>query len=119
MAIKHYLTEQPILASPDAGETLYLYISVSDVSVSATLFKEDENWKQRPIFFISKSMSEVETRYTRLEQATLALRAAAKKLRLYFQAHPIIVLTNLPLRSTTHKVQIWLMSCWHFPKTRL
>ena len=67
MEIKQYLAEPPILASPEAGETLYLYIKVSDVSVSATLFKEDEYRKQRPIFFISKSLSEVETRYTRLE----------------------------------------------------
>ena len=59
--------------------------------------------KQRLIFFVSKSLSEAETRYTRLEQATLALRVAAKKLRPYFQAHPIVVLANLPLRSTIHK----------------
>ena len=73
------------------------------MSVSATLFKEDENRKQRPIFFVSKSLSKEETQYTYLEQATLALWVAAKKLRPYFQAHPIIVLTNLPLRSSIHK----------------
>ena len=33
----------------------------------------------------------------------LALLVAAKKLRPYFQAHPIVVLTNFPLRSTIHK----------------
>ena len=71
--------------------------------MSTSSFIKDENRKQRPIFFISKSLSEVETRYTRLEQVALALQVAAKKLRPYFQAHPIIVLTNLPLRSTIHK----------------
>ena len=45
----------------------------------------------------------METRYTRLEQAALAPRVVSKKLRPYFQAHPIIVLTNLLLRSTIHK----------------
>ena len=103
MAIKQYLIEQPILASPEAGETLYLYIAISDVSVSATLFKEDENRKQKPVFFVRKSLSEAETQYTRLEQAALALRMVAKKLCPYFQAHPIIMRTNLPLRSTIHK----------------
>ena len=103
MEIKQYLTEPPILASPEACETLYLYIVVSDVSVSAALIKEDKYWKQRPIFFVSKSLFKAETRYTRLEQAALALRVDAKKLRPYFQAHPIIVLTNLPIRSTIHK----------------
>ena len=67
IAIEQYLTKPPILASPEIGETLYLYIYVSDVSVSATLFKEDEHGQQKPIFFISKSLYEAETRYTRLE----------------------------------------------------
>ena len=67
------------------------------------MFKEDENRKHRPLFFVSKSLSEVETQYTRLELAALALHLAAKKLFPYFQAHPIVVLTNLPLRSTIHK----------------
>ena len=44
-AIKQYLTEPPILASPETGETLYLYITISDVSISTTLFKEDEYWE--------------------------------------------------------------------------
>ena len=103
MEIKQYLTEPPILTSLRAGDTLYLYLVVLEVLVTAALFKEDENRKQRPIFFIRKSLAEAETWYTHLEQATLALRVAAKKLRPYFQAHPIIVLTNLPLRNTIHK----------------
>ena len=112
-AINQYLTQPPILASPKTSETLYLYVDVSDVSVGTALFKEDEHQKQRPIFFTSKSLSKAETRYTRLEQATLALRVAAKKLRPYFQAHPIIVLTNLPLRRTIHKPDMsGLMARW-------
>ena len=67
ITIKKYLTEPLILASSETGETLYLYIVVYDVSVSAALFKEDEHVQQKTIFFISKSLSEVETRYTHLE----------------------------------------------------
>ena len=59
--IKQYLTELPILASPGAGDTLYLYLAVSKAFISSALFKEDENQKQRPILFMIKSLSEVET----------------------------------------------------------
>ena len=83
-AIKQYLSERPTLASPEASDTLYLYLAIYDVSMSATLFKEDENQKQRPVFFIRKSLFEAETRYTRLEQAALALRMVDKKLCPYF-----------------------------------
>ena len=41
MEIKQYLTEPPIMANPETGETLYLYIVVYDVLVSAALVKED------------------------------------------------------------------------------
>ena len=101
--IKQYLAEPPILANPDTGETLFVYLAVSDTTVSVTLFKENEDGKQRPVFFVSKSLADAETRYSHLEQAAFALRVAAKKLRPYFQAHPIVVLTDLPLWSTIHK----------------
>ena len=103
MAIKQYLTEPLVLASPEAGDTLYLYLAASDVAVSAALFKECEDAKLSPVFFISKSLTNVEARYTHLERAALALRIAAQKLRPYFQAHPVVVLTDLPLRGTIHK----------------
>ena len=61
MEIKQYLTEPPILASPEAGDTLYLYLAVFDVPMSVALFIEDENRKHRPVFFIRKSLFEVET----------------------------------------------------------
>ena len=102
-AIKTYLSKPPTLTSPVNGETLYIYLSVSETAVSAALFKEDEDKKQKPVFYVSKSLLEAETRYSRLEQMALALRMAAKKLRPYFQAHPITVLTSQPLRSTLHK----------------
>ena len=62
-----------------------------------------EDRRQRPAVFVSKFLADAETRYSHLEQAALALHIAAKKLRPYFQAHAIVVLTNLPLLSTIHK----------------
>ena len=104
--IKQYLAEPSVLASLKSGETFFVYLAVSDVSVSAALFKEDENRKQRPVVFVNKSLADAKTRYSHLEQETLALRVATKKLRPYFQTHPIVVLTNLPLRSTIHKLDL-------------
>ena len=103
VAIKQYLTEPPVLMSPEHRDTLYLYLAASEIAVSAALFKECEDEKLRPIFFVSKSLTDAETRYTHLEQAALALRTAAQKLCLYFQAHPVVVLTDLPLWGTIHK----------------
>ena len=106
VAIKKYLTEPPILVSPGLEDTLYLYLAASEIAVSAALFKECEDAKLRPVFFISKSLTNAETKYSHLDQAALALRTAAQKLRPYFQAHPVVVLTDLPLRGTIHKLDL-------------
>ena len=47
VTIKQYLIEPSILANPEASNTLYLYLAVSEASVSAALFKEDENRKPK------------------------------------------------------------------------
>ena len=101
--IKQYLAKPSILASSDAGETLFMYLAVSEVVVSAAMFKENNDIRQKPVFFVKKPLADVKTRYSHLEQAALALRIVAKKLGPYFQAHPIVVLTDLPLQSTLHK----------------
>ena len=77
VAIKQYLTELSILVSPKAGDTLYLYLAASDIAISSALFKECGDAKLRPIFFVSKSLTDAETRYTHLERAALALRTTA------------------------------------------
>ena len=38
-----------------------------------------------------------------MEQTTLALRSTAQELRPYFQAHPMVVITDHPLRNILHK----------------
>ena len=59
--IKQYLIEPPVLASPEAGKTLFVYLSVSNISVSAAMFKEDKNKKQMPVFFANKPLSDAKT----------------------------------------------------------
>ena len=52
-------------------------------------------------------MVDVETRYSQVEQIALALKIAAQKLGLYFQAHQVTILTNQPLRVTLHKPNLF------------
>ncbi|RVW19836.1 hypothetical protein CK203_116287 [Vitis vinifera] len=59
--------------------------------------------EQKPIYYVSRALADVETRYSKMELTVLALRSAAQKLRPYFQAHPVVVLTDQPLRNILHK----------------
>ncbi|KAG7542873.1 Retrotransposon gag domain [Arabidopsis thaliana x Arabidopsis arenosa] len=99
--LKAYLTTPPILSKPEADEKLYLYVSVSNHAVSGVLVREDRG-EQKPIYYVSKSMTDPETRYTMMEKLALAVVISARKLRPYFQSHPVEVLTNQPLRTILH-----------------
>ena len=104
--IKRYISQPPILSSPQPGERLYMYLAVTDWAGSAVLLRSLSPREQRPVYFISKALADAKTRYSRMEQTALALRTATQKLRPYFQAHPITVLTNQPLRNVLHKPDI-------------
>ncbi|KAK3024354.1 hypothetical protein RJ639_043680 [Escallonia herrerae] len=94
--LKRYLSSPPLLTKPVTGEDLFLYLSISEVAVSTVLIREEEG-KQRPVYYISKVLQDVETRYPRIDKVALALVTSARKLRPYFQSHTIVVLTDQPL----------------------
>ena len=95
---KEYLTHPAILSSPKADEMLFAYIAVASHAMSLVLIRED-NGIQWPVYYVSKSLHEAEIRYLPLEKAVLAIVQATRKLPHYFQAHTVVVLTQLPLRS--------------------
>ena len=52
--LKKYLSSPPLLNPSKLGEELYLYITVSQAAVSATLVREEEG-TQRPVYFVSRA----------------------------------------------------------------
>ena len=51
--------------------------------MSTALIREEDN-KQFPVYYVSKSLLDTETHYTQLEKLALALVTAAHKLWPYF-----------------------------------
>ena len=50
------------------------------------------------MYYVSKSLQEVEVRYLPLEKVIVAIIHATKKLSHYFQAHTVVILTQLTLQ---------------------
>ena len=86
------------MSSPKANEVLFAYITVAPHAVSLVLIRVDSG-KQRPAYYMSKSLHEAEIHYLPLEKAILAVVHGSRKLSHYFQAHTVIVLTQLPLKA--------------------
>ena len=81
---------------------MYAYLAVMDYSISLILVG-NEDGIQRLIYHVSKSLQEAETRYLPLEKAVLAIVHATRKLPHYFQAHTVVVLTQLLLQALLRK----------------
>ncbi|KAI3767660.1 hypothetical protein L2E82_17975 [Cichorium intybus] len=95
--LKEAMKSLPTLACPVPGEKLSIYLAASPDAISAVITVEREH-QQRPVYFVSRALQGPELRYLQLEKLVLALIYAARRLRRYFQAHHIEVLTSQPIR---------------------
>ncbi|KAL0802532.1 hypothetical protein Bca101_057708 [Brassica carinata] len=103
--LKAYFTTPLLLSKPLTCEVLLLYLAVSEHAVSAILVREEES-KQLPIYYVSKSLLDAETRCSHLEKLALALMVVARKLRPYIQAHPVVVVSSFPIKLVLHKPEV-------------
>ncbi|XP_076955171.1 uncharacterized protein LOC143629908 [Bidens hawaiensis] len=103
--IKTRLAELPTLTAPKSGEPLLVYLAASERTVSAVLMVE-RNGVQTPIYYISRTLADAETRYFTLEKLVSSLVQTARRLRRYFQGHPIHVFTNFRLQNVLSKPEL-------------
>ena len=87
-ALKEYLSKPALLSKPVEGELFFLYLAVSEYAISGALIREEEK-VQWPVYYISKSLNDAETRYPKMEKLALALIISSRKLRPYFHSHTI------------------------------
>jgi len=95
--LKTTLTSPPILHKPDTHQPLLVYITATDYTVSVALVQEIEG-TQHPVYFVSRTLQDPETRYQIVEKLALSLVHAARRLRPYFQNHSITVKTDYPIQ---------------------
>ncbi|XP_017431870.1 uncharacterized protein LOC108339241 [Vigna angularis] len=86
---------------PVPGGDLHIFLGVSETAISAVLMQERP--QPRLIYFVSRTLLDVETRYQRVEKVALALLNASRRLRPYFQSHQVVVRTNFPISKIIRK----------------
>jgi hypothetical protein len=100
--LKATLAHAPILMPPQDGEPLYLYVAGTTQVVSAvTVVERTEEGHalpvQRPVYYISEVLSETKARYPQVQKLLYAVVLTRRKLRHYFEAHPVTVVSSFPL----------------------
>jgi hypothetical protein len=104
--LKASLTHAPNLTPPQDGEPLQLYVAATTQVVSAVIVVErtEEGHAlpvQRPVYYISEVLSDTKTRYPQVQKLLYVVVLARRKLRHYFEAHPVTVVSFFPLGEIT------------------
>ncbi|XP_031127545.1 uncharacterized protein LOC116029638 [Ipomoea triloba] len=104
-SIKSYLMKPPVLTAPIHGRPLILYISAQESSVGALLAQENDNEKENALYYLNRMMTPNELNYSPIEKLCLALVFAIKKLKHYFEAHIIQLVSKAnPVKFVMAKV---------------
>ena len=72
-------------------------MAISPATVSAVFVKEEDK-VQKLVYYANQALHGAEERYPPMEKLAFALVIATCKLKTYFQAHTVIILTEKPLR---------------------
>jgi ribonuclease HI len=98
--IQAIMTKLPTVCAPLAGKPLRLYLASNNQAIGALVAQENDDGVEQPVYYVSRGLKDTETRYSVAERACLALVYASQRLRHYFLAHKIQLMTKShPIRS--------------------
>jgi len=91
--IKQYLVSPPVLVPPQKHKLFKLHLSADERAIGPTLIQEFEG-KEHVIYYVSKRLLDVETRYSRVERLCLCLYFSCTKLRYYLLSAECVVVSK-------------------------
>jgi len=94
--LKASLVAPSVIQKSDTQRSIIIYLAVLEEAVSATLVQEVEKEEQL-VYFISGFLHVVEVSYKMIEKVAITLLVTARRMRIYFQNHHIIVKTDYPI----------------------
>ena len=93
-----------------------LYLTSKSQAIGALLTQEDDDGNEQPIYYVNRTLKDAETRYPRIERACLVVIYASQRLKRYFSAHQILLVTKShPIKALLHqpllmgKIAQWLV----------
>ncbi|KAK1616040.1 hypothetical protein QYE76_021557 [Lolium multiflorum] len=100
--LKNILSSPPILAAPAESEPMLLYIAATNkvISLVIVVVRKEEGFEhgvQRPVYYISEVLTESKQRYPHFQKLAYGVFLGSRKLRHYFQEHPMTVVSKAPL----------------------
>jgi len=105
LQLKAFLASSPVIQKPNAKEPIIVDLVMSEDAISTILVQEVET-KEGPVYFVSRVLHGVEVWYLMIEKISLALVITARRIRMYFQNHRIIVRTDYSIMKILAKLDL-------------
>uniref|UniRef100_A0A2N9I710 Uncharacterized protein n=1 Tax=Fagus sylvatica TaxID=28930 RepID=A0A2N9I710_FAGSY len=105
--VQDIMTKLPTVCAPISGKPLRLYLASNSQAIGALIAQENDNGVEQPIYYVSRTLKDAESRYSGAERSCLALIYASQRLRHYFLAHKVQLMTKShPIRSLLQRQAI-------------
>jgi ribonuclease HI len=102
--VQNIMTKLSTVCAPISGKPLRLYLASNSQAIGALIAQESDNGVEQPIYYVSRTLKDAESRYSGAERSCLALIYASQRLRHYFLAHKVQLMTKShPIRSLLHR----------------
>ncbi|XP_075670330.1 uncharacterized protein LOC142640120 [Castanea sativa] len=92
--LQQIMINLPTVQAPVRKKPLLLYLATNQCAMGALITQEDGNGVEQPVYYISRALKDTETCYLRAERACLAIVYASQRLRHYFLAYEVWLMTK-------------------------
>ncbi|XP_050509696.1 uncharacterized protein K02A2.6-like isoform X1 [Diabrotica virgifera virgifera] len=91
---KRLICENDVLAHYDTNKTIVIACDASAYGVGGVLSHRESNGQEKPIFFVSGSLSKAEKNYSQLEREALAIIFCVKKFHKFIYGRSFILVSD-------------------------
>ena len=88
------MTNLPMVQAPIRKRPMLLYLASSSYAIGALIAQEDGSGVEQPVYYVSRTLKDLETRYPRAKRSCLVIVYASQRLRHYFLAYEIWLMTK-------------------------
>nr|XP_025678209.1 uncharacterized protein LOC112778055 [Arachis hypogaea] len=106
--VQSFLGKAPIMANVRPHEPLKLYIAVFESTIGCMLAQDDEDGHERAVYYLSRVLTDIETRYSPIEKLCLSLYHACMKLKCYMVAKSL----SKEFKCNNERLQEYLTTAW-------